>query len=579
MLLSSPALAAAPQETVVKVDATARLGPVHPLVFGVNTASWDEQLFPQSMDSWALSFDQDALRKTKQSGIRFLRYPGGNDGDRYVWNSPDNSPLRMDTDEFALMCSLVGAEASISVNYPAGPRLAAEWVRYANKEKGYGVRYWEIGDEEYYGAPADEYAQRVVEFSEAMKAVDPSIRVGAGVSVPKATWTLRVLRSAGHAIDFVVYNYFPQGPRQEDDARLLATTSEFRTSLRALRGFLRQAVPDRADEIEIHIGGYNSVWAYPGPQSVSIVNALWTADVMGTMLEEGVDAAGFWALHNPYPPRGGDYGLLTSTPENRPNPSYYVFPLFTRYFGDHMVRAASSDPMAPAYASLDSRTGALWVVLINKDPDRARRVKLELNGFDGQERGFAWLLNETSKLDRLLPRPDLEHGVELPPYSVLSIMVPARQPEAAGAPEALVAKATASSAAELGPAWGPPSAIDGDARTRWASGIFREGTEWLALELAQPTEVGGLRVAWERHAVRYEVELSMDGRTWQQAYETSAGQGGMETITFPPRLAKFVRVHMLERAKDVPGRAGFSVWTAGAYSLWEISVLRGPGGN
>lgn len=569
--MEAPGAAAQPVEVMVSVDATNVIGAVKPLVFGVNTASWDEQLFPGTLEGWPLTFDQDAVRKVKQAGIRLLRYPGGNDGDRYVWNSPVNSPLRMDTDEFILFCRLVGAEPSISVNYPAGRALAAEWVRYANKEKGYRVRYWEIGDEEYFSVPAAEYARRVVEFSQAMKAVDPTIKIGAGVSVPRASWTLEVLRTAGHAIDFVVYNWFPQSPRQEDDARLLATPAELRQHLRALRGFLRMAVPERADEIEIHIGGYNSVSAYPGPQSVSIVNALWTADVLGVLLEEGVDAAGFWALHNAYPPRGGDYGLLTSTPDNRPNPSYYAFPLYTRHFGEQMVRAASPDPLLSAYASLDGDRRALWVILVNKDPSRARRVKLDIKGFEGQRRGFAWILSETSRLERLLPRPDLADGLEVPPYSAVSVMVPAADGSAGS--EVPVLNATASSSAELGPAWGPASAIDGDPRTRWASRIFRDEPEWLMLELAEVAEVRGLRLVWERHAVHYRVDLSADGRSWETVFETTSGRGGTETVVFPPRPARFVRLQLLRRAEELGTQTGHSVWTAGAYSLWEISVL------
>lgn len=563
--------ASARGEVVVSVDATTVLGPVKPLVFGVNTASWDEQLFPGTMEDWPLTFDQDALRKVKQAGIRFLRFPGGADGDQYVWDSPFNSTLRMDTDEFILFCRLVGAEPSISVNYPAGPELAAEWVRYANEEKGYGVRYWEIGDEEYFSVPASVYARRVVEFVRAMKAVDPTIRVGAGVSVSRATWTLEVLRTAGQAIDFVVYNWFPQNPRQEDDARLLASPAELRQHLRALRGFLRQAVPERADDIEIHIGGYNSVSSYPGPQSVSVVNALWTADVLGVLLEEGVDAAGFWALHNVYPPRGGDYGLLTSTPDNEPNPSYYAFPLFTRYFGTKMVAARSPDELLSAYAALHPEQEALYVVLINKDPVRPRTVKLDIRGFAGQRRAVVRVLSETSRLDTMTPRPDVETGFEVPPYSAVSVMVPAQAESATS--EVSVLKATASSSAELGPAWGPASAVDGNPRTRWASRIFRDEPEWLSLELAGVTEVRALRLVWERHAVHYRVELSTDGRSWQTVFETTSGRGGTETVAFPPRQARFVRLQLLRKAEDPDTRTGHSVWTAGAYSLWEISVL------
>lgn len=559
---------------MVSVDASRVLGPVKPLVFGVNTASWDEQLFPGTMEDWPLTFDQDALRKVKQAGIRFLRYPGGNDGDRYVFDAPHNSPLRMDTDEFILFCRLVGAEPSISVNYPAGPEVAARWVRYANVEKDYGVRYWEVGDEEYFSVAAETYARQVVEFARAMKAVDPTIRVGAGVSVARAEWTMEVLRIAGPVLDFVVYNWFPQEPRREDDTRLLASPAELRRNLQALRDMMRSAVPDRADRIEIHIGGYNSVTGYPGPQSVSIVNALWTADVLSTLLEEGVDAAGFWALHNPYPPRGGDYGLLGATPDNPPNPSYWAFVLFTRRFGARMVHAESADPELTAYASTAEDGQTLWVVLINKDPERPRRVTLELHGLEPAGRAQGWVLDQRRALDAMTPRPDLTQGVVVPPYAAVSLRIPSRSSVTVPL-ELPVVSATASSSAELGPAWGPASAVDGDRRTRWASRIFRDQAEWLTLDLGEMAAVGGLRLEWERHALHYRIELSPDGSHWETVYETRAGAGGTETITFPARPARLVRIQMLQRAPGLDTSTGHSTWTAGAYSLWEVTVL-GP---
>lgn len=577
----SPVRANAPALTV-QVDAASPLGPVKPLVFGINTANWDEQLFPGTFEQWPLTFDQDALRKVKAAGIRFLRYPGGGDGDRYVWNSAINSPLRMDVDEFMLFCKLVGAEPSISVNYPAGPELAASFVEYVNKTKGYGVKYWEIGDEEYFSVPASVYGRKVVEFAKAMKAVDPAIKVGAGVNVAMATWTLEVLRTAGPAIDFVVYNWFPQDPRREDDARLLASPAEFRTNLRALRGFLAQTVPGRAKSIEIHIGGYNSVSAYPGPQTTSIVNALWMADTMGVMLEEGVDAAGFWALHNPYPPRDGDYGILGSTPENRPYPTYHVFALFSRHFGTQLVTARSPDAALSAYASLAADKGSLYVILINKD-EKPRTIRLDVGGSEAEGRGRVRLLNERSTPDRLHANVDVTGSFEVPPLSAVSVELPSAR--AAGRPrgEQLppgtrlipAISARASSSAELGPAWAPSSAIDGDERTRWASRIWSDQAEWLELDLGEAQVVSAVRLKWELYATRYRIELSENGSSWAAAYETASGEGGVELVQFTPARARYVRIQMLERPKQRGTAYGHSVWTAGSFSLWEVEAL-GP---
>ena len=44
----------------------------------------------------------------------------------------------------------IGAQPILIANYGSGtPQEAADWVRYANVTKGYGAKYWEIGNELY----------------------------------------------------------------------------------------------------------------------------------------------------------------------------------------------------------------------------------------------------------------------------------------------------------------------------------------------------------------------------------------------------------------------------------------------
>ena len=76
-----------------------------------------------------------------------------------------------------------------------------EWVRYANVTNNYGIKRWTLGNETDYGTSyagdnpgATTYANDVVEFARAMKAVDPTIRIGInGISkelVPQTSWQL-----------------------------------------------------------------------------------------------------------------------------------------------------------------------------------------------------------------------------------------------------------------------------------------------------------------------------------------------------------------------------------------------------
>jgi len=146
----------------------------------------------------------DAPRSTeaaiREMGVRYLRYPGGEKSDSYLWSVapwdgpkptlartgpsewpasdrsltssndgtwiPGKQPL--DFDEFMTLSRNVGGEPVIVVCYDAmykalttnGTRptraqlitSAAEWVRYSNITKGYGVKYWSIGNETDYNS-------------------------------------------------------------------------------------------------------------------------------------------------------------------------------------------------------------------------------------------------------------------------------------------------------------------------------------------------------------------------------------------------------------------------------------------
>jgi len=72
----------------------------------------------------------------------------------------------------------------ICVNYGTGtPQEAAAWVHYANKEKNYNVRYWQIGNEmdgEWEeGGPVNAamYAEKYLLFAKAMKLADSTIKI------------------------------------------------------------------------------------------------------------------------------------------------------------------------------------------------------------------------------------------------------------------------------------------------------------------------------------------------------------------------------------------------------------------
>jgi hypothetical protein len=101
---------------------------------------------------------------------------------------------------------------------------------------------------------------------------------------------------------------------------------------------------------------------------------------------------------------------------------------------------------------------------------------------------------------------------------------------------------------------------DGDSSTRWSSGF--SDNEWVVLDLGTPRPVGGLVLAWEAaYASAYAIRTSLDGRNWQDAYATTAGDGGEDRVLFAPRDARYVEVRLTQRG------------TPWGYSLWGIEPL------
>jgi hypothetical protein len=129
------------------------------------------------------------------------------------------------------------------------------------------------------------------------------------------------------------------------------------------------------------------------------------------------------------------------------------------------------------------------------------------------------------------------------------------------------ARATASSYSTIGPHFGPASAIDGIADTRWNSAAWTKSngleSQWFELSWKKPQQIRRVRILWGgTHAAEYTLRASTDGKAWKTLLSISNGTGGFEEHGVAPTMARFLR---LEGKK---GTKGIS-----AYSIREIEVF------
>ncbi|WP_405749453.1 discoidin domain-containing protein [Streptomyces sp. NBC_00012] len=107
----------------------------------------------------------------------------------------------------------------------------------------------------------------------------------------------------------------------------------------------------------------------------------------------------------------------------------------------------------------------------------------------------------------------------------------------------------------------PGKVVDGDKGTRWASEW--KDDQWLQIDLGSVKPVKRVTVDWEAaYAKSYRIELSQDGKDWQTAWSTAAGDGGLDTAWFARTPARYVRIQGLERGTQW----GLSLQEVGVYS-------------
>jgi alpha-L-arabinofuranosidase len=572
------------QSVRISVNASKQIHRVNPLLYGINTARWDESLFPGPADEMLLTCDRDAIQKIKASGVTLLKYPGGNDADHYIWNSPDNNASEMDTDEYLALCREVGAEPFITINFNESPQLAADWVRYCNITRGYKVKFWEVGDEQWgswakgHSTP-EGYAQRYAEFVKAMKAVDPTIKVATNVALAgnapslgggSERWTARVLRAVPEYIDMLTITFYPQQWGKENDDTLLASVDIYRKLFLQLKDEVaRVAGKKKAEEIIYINVGYNSVNHSPGPQTLQIVNALWVADMLGAMAEVGTDVACYWAVHNAFPPRGGDYGYLSSEGNNTPNVNYYVFPLFKEHFGSTLVESKSSDSKVVVYSATEGKKLSLFV--INKDKTSSKQLDISLLNFLPQKNARAWIL-DSLRMNAELPtitNVAKQFSYAVPPFSLVAIEILSIDSVIPPPNLARIAIPSASSYSIIGPHFYPASAIDGKLYTRWNSAAWTKSDgkeeQYFQLEWKMPQTFSTVRILWGgTRAVNYSLEVSNNGTEWKALKEITEGKGDTDEFEFPPVTARYLRIN---GKQGTGGR-----WTISAYSIREVEV-------
>jgi alpha-L-arabinofuranosidase len=366
------------------------------------------------------------------------------------------------TDEFFKLVNHVGSRAVMVVNSNTGtPLEASDWVSYCNDDQytrwgreraangyivPYGIKDWEIGFEPYnpkywegvssIDSPAGtHYGQRLINYSVAMKTIDPSIKVGAWMILhpdreqmsADRSWNLNFLNEASGQFDLagdskyyfdyvVVKVHLPDIEFLANFPDLYAyayaqTLRGMRDDLAQLRGLLATHSREHG-EIPLAIAGFEpdfggSGWNTQVPAYAA--SGLITADLAMQLLMVYLDGelqsikyGCYEELNTP------TYSSLMINPDFEAahietwgkSPSYLAFELATALQGGKPLTVTelqgpsydvaeemdlpplNNVPIVSAFATGDTTEGTVHILLVNRDLERSVEchISVEMRG-------------------------------------------------------------------------------------------------------------------------------------------------------------------------------------------------------
>ncbi len=348
----------------------------------------------------------------------------------------------------------VGYWASLRTASPLTTNDGLNFLRINHAAPFSNIKDWEIGNEEYggweidhhgtlapgnvstgaqhdpatYAAFASQFAALATEItnSAGLPAISIGIDSGDPTGFGDGNWTKNVLTDGvqiGFVPGFISDHSYMQAPGAENDSTLLNATDsdpasvlDWSTRYADYQSLLQQTLSSKASSVTVMATEFNSVYTDPGKQSTSLVNGLFIANSIGSLLDSGYTGAFVWDLRNGWSTggnnsnllygwrQGGDYGLLGDPSNNNaPStgayiayPNYYAMQLASKLIatGGQVVSAASNYGDLDVYAVKQSN-GHLELLVINTNPAATLNDQFNFTGFQPSGSAQVWQYGET----------------------------------------------------------------------------------------------------------------------------------------------------------------------------------------
>ena len=437
----------------IMISPNKKLRKINPLLYGSN-------LSPK-MES-----DQKIKKFIKNIGITCFRYPGGGSpGWHWKTETADFNPrvkhmFLGGVDYLIDFCKETNTKIIMQVNIESGtPQEAAELVEFINKKSSFRVEYWELGNEVYGNwdkahTTPQKYAMLIKEYSLVMKAVDPTIKIGAnwaGRYYDHTKWDKIIIKEAADYIDFISVHWYPnhidekrkfKGRIHPAAEEVTGNSMEIPNIIKRFNKIVQNNAPHRNGKIEITFLEWDGAWdapsSNPGPiyaQGIaqwSLANAIFYADSLGLFAENGVTVAAHYTLQEcPFGlirgwNRAEGWGGMRWDQETI-RPKAYALKMFSEHFGDTLIKSKVANsphyyksedwwadsysgkvPYATCYASKFSNEKKIGIILVNKHSKQDFDLDISLEDVtNGEKKCNIWILTGPDIMSQNDGSPDI----------------------------------------------------------------------------------------------------------------------------------------------------------------------------
>ncbi|UCD25884.1 MAG: alpha-N-arabinofuranosidase [Gemmatimonadota bacterium] len=383
-----------------------------------------------------LGWRAETVALLRQLNAPIYRWPGGNFVSGYDWKDgigdPDRRPPRKNPawkgiehndvgiHEFMDLMRLIDAEPFIAVNTGLGSaEAAAEQVEYVNggtdtpmgrlrADNGhpvpFGVEWFAVGNE-MYGEwqlghmPLSEYVLKHNRVVEAMRAVDPSVRlVGVGAA---GEWSRQMLTSSADHMELISEHLYWQ---DRDD--VLEHVDQMRTQINrvadAHRAY-RSEIPGLADkDIRIAMDEWNYWYGAYEYGELGVQYFLQDALGIAAGLHTFFRNSDLYYMAN-YAQTVNVIGAIKTTKTNAElETTGLVLQLYRNHFGTHPVQVSNSDASLDVSAAMSDDNTTLTVAVINP-LEESRELDLSIVGRVLTGRGSRRTLTGTNRWSHNMP--------------------------------------------------------------------------------------------------------------------------------------------------------------------------------